>query len=96
MKYLLILALTLVASASFAQQKHLPDTSRVKLTPTQIIAISTRIDSLQSALTNTSTLPGVTISGLNQRLQIALSVMYRQINEQLVLSDTTKKAPKKK
>lgn len=83
MKQLLILAI-LICSISVSAQSHLPDTIRIKLTASQIQAIANKIDSLQTTLTMTSTMPSSTISQFNQRVNIVFAPLWAQIQKQLV------------
>lgn len=87
MKQNLIIAIAVVASlfvTAASAQTHLPDTVTVKLSQRDLFAITQRVDSLQNLLSATSTYPANQITSFNQRLNIALSVMYDQIRRQMV------------
>lgn len=79
---LIALALLFLTTAVSAQ--HLPDTVTVRLSQRDLFAITQRIDSLQGAMVQTSVLPANQVTAFNQRLNIALSVMYEQIRRQMV------------
>lgn len=81
-------------------QTHMPDTVTIRLSQRDLFAISQRIDSLQNAMIETSVLPANQVTSFNQRLNLALSVMYIQLQRQMV-ADKPKVpvapiAPKKK
>lgn len=83
MKQLYItIAFALIVSAGFSQQK-LADTTHIKLTPAQVIAISAKVDSMQMLLSNTSTLPGYQISAFNARVQACFMALWLQIQAQV-------------
>jgi hypothetical protein len=79
-----VIAILLICVFSAKSQQHLPDTVTVKLSQRDLFAITQRIDSLQSAMVSTSVLPANQVTSFNQRLNIALSVMYEQIRRQMV------------
>lgn len=80
-----IIAIALIVSAfATSAQQHTPDTVTVKLSQRDLFAITQRIDSLQNAMIATSVLPANQVTSFNQRLNIALSVMYNQIRAQIV------------
>lgn len=89
MKTLTIIALLLCSIAASAQK--LPDTTRLKLTPSQVIAISSKVDSLQMLLSATSNLPSNQIAAFNQRVAVAFAVLWMQVNKQIVKQDTSKR-----
>lgn len=101
MKQNIIIAMAVIAilfaALTCPAQGKLPDTVTIRLSQRELFAISQRVDSLQSLLTATSVLPANQVTSFNQRLNIALSVMYNQIRAQMV-ADKVKKVevPKKK
>lgn len=98
MNKIIIIVISLIVSEFTAtSQTKLPDTVTIRLSQRDLFAISQRVDSLQSLLTATSVLPANQVTSFNQRLNIALSVMYNQIRAQMV-ADKVKKVdvPKKK
>lgn len=80
---LTIIAL-LICVGKASAQAHLPDTVTIKLSQRDLFAISQRVDSLQNMLAATSVLPANQVNTFNQRLNLALSVMYNQIRAQMV------------
>lgn len=84
------LALALIVSAGYAQSK-LADTSRIKLTAPQIIAISAKVDSMQMLLSNTSTLPGYQIAAFNARVQACFMALWLQVQAQAKKDEKPKK-----
>lgn len=93
MKKLLIIPTLLFALSVSAQTKHIAPKNTIVLTDKEVIAISAHIDSVKQALATTSTIPSVQVSGLNQRLNLALYAMWRQVQAQMVV-DSVKKAGK--
>ncbi|HXP51671.1 MAG TPA: hypothetical protein VN922_17065 [Bacteroidia bacterium] len=94
MKKLTILLPTLLFALSVsAQTKHIPAKNTIILTDKEIIAISAHIDSVQQALVQTSTIPSIQVQGLNQRLNLALYAIWRQIS---FVPDSAKKVEVKK
>lgn len=92
-KTLLLLSLIISATVLHAQQKsHLPDTCKIKLTPVQIQTLYGKIDSLQTLLSATSTLPSNDIQSFNQRVNLALQPINKQLNDQLI-ADKPKEKP---
>lgn len=79
---LTIAALFIVFSA--AQAQKLPDTIKIKLSARQFQVIAGKIDSLETLLVNTSTLPSNALSAFNHRVNQAFDVLYKQVQEQLV------------
>lgn len=80
---ILLLAALFVGTAS-AQAKHLPDTVRVKLPAADLIAFSAKIDSMQTALVQTSNLPSAWLQSFMQRVNATLYLLYKQVNDQMV------------
>lgn len=92
---LLLLAVAILLFAAInAKAQHLPDTVTVRLSQRDLFAITQRIDSLQGYMSVTSVLPANQVTSFNQRLNIALSVMYEQIRRQMV-ADKPKSSPLK-
>lgn len=96
MKKTILIAALIVSAIVSSAQTHLPDTVTVRLSQRDLFAITQRIDSLQNAMVQTSVLPANQVTAFNQRLNIALQVMYEQIRRQMV-ADKVKSAgvPKK-
>jgi hypothetical protein len=79
------LIICLLSATVFCKaQKHLPDSVTIKLSQRDLFAISQRVDSLQSIFAATSILPANQVTSFNQRLNIALSVIYNQVRAQMV------------
>jgi hypothetical protein len=94
MKYLyLTLALMIVAIVCRAQNQ-IPDTLKLKLSKNELLSITSKIDSLEAILGSTSTLPANQVNSFNQRANNAFSVMWKQIQEQII--EENKKTKTKK
>jgi len=83
-KHLTITTALILCSIGLFAQTKLADTTRIKLTPAQVIAISSKVDSMQMLLTNTSTLPANQIAAFNSRVQLAFIVLWKQVQQQVV------------
>ena len=84
MKYLTTIALIFIVSVSYGQT-HLADTTKIKLSAKDVIAISAKVDSLEMLLTNTSHLPSDAISAFNARVNLAFAILWKQVQAQLVV-----------
>lgn len=87
---LLILAIG-ISTIALAQppQKKLPPKVKIELSDIEVSALYAKIDSLQSLLVAKSSLPSEWIQAFNQRTNMALQSISRQVQAQLV-TDTVK------
>jgi len=91
--FLAVIAILLCYALSSKAQSHLPDTITIRISSRDLFAISQRVDSLQNIVSAASVLPANQITAFNQRLNLALQVMYIQVQRQMV-TDKPKAATK--
>lgn len=79
--------------SAHAQQKKLAKETTFKLTDSQIIAISAKIDSLKTLLMSTSSAPANELTKFLNRVDNSLIPFWKPVIDQMVV-DSVKKAGK--